>query len=240
MARSNQKNKTLLLLVDDHPLVRQSLRDFISRESNLAVCGEADDREGALAAIEAFRPDLIIVDLGLKNSDGLMLIQDIHDRHPMLLTLVLSMQDESLYAERVIRAGACGFISKRETPMKILEAIRQVLGGEIYWSERAAAHVASKIVRPVHSSNGLPTGLLSERELQIFELIGSGASTPEIVASLHIGVSTVETYRSRIKEKMNLKDAGALLQAAIRWTVSKGTCCWLPPCRVASEQKEKR
>jgi len=191
------------------------------------VCGEAEDRDGTLAAIEASRPHLAIVDVGLKNSDGIRLIQDIHDRHPKLLTLVLSMHDESLYAERAIRAGASGYISKREGPAKIMEAVRKVLAREIYWNEKVAAQVASKVARSVRGADSPPSDLLSERELQVFELIGSGASTSGIAAMLCIDVSTVETYRARIKEKMNLGDAGKLLQAAIRWTVAKGACCQL-------------
>jgi DNA-binding NarL/FixJ family response regulator len=210
------------LLVDDHPLVRQALRETISREPGLEVCGEAQDRAGALAAIKASRPDLAIVDLGLKNSDGLGLIKDIHDLHPGMLTLVLSMHDESLYAERAIRAGASGYISKQEAPAKIMEAVRKILAGEIYWSERVAAQVATKAARSVRGANGSPVELLSERELQVFELIGSGISTSAVAATLHIGVSTVESYRTRIKEKMNLGDARQVLRAAIRWSAAKG------------------
>ncbi len=227
MPRMNQKDCTRVLLVDDHPLVRQALREAISRESDLAVCGEAEDQEGTLRAIEASRPDLAIVDLGLKNSDGIRLIKDIHDRHPKMLTLVLSMHDESLYAERAIRAGASGYISKQETPARIMQAVRKILAGEIYWSERVAAQVASKVARSVRGASGSPLDLLSERELEVFELIGSGASTSAIAARLYIDVSTVETYRTRIKEKMNLRDAGELLQAAIRSNVAKGYCCQL-------------
>jgi DNA-binding NarL/FixJ family response regulator len=225
MSLQSQKDRKRVLLVDDHPLIRQALRGAISREPDLVVCGEAEDRDGTLAAIEASRPHLAIVDVGLKNSDGIRLIQDIHDRHPKLLTLVLSMHDESLYAERAIRAGASGYISKREGPAKIMEAVRKVLAREIYWNEKVAAQVASKAARPVRGTNGSPMDLLSERELQVFELIGSGASTPIIAATLHIGASTVDTYRARIKERMNLRDAEELLQAAIRWNVAKGSCC---------------
>jgi DNA-binding NarL/FixJ family response regulator len=191
----------------------------------LAVCGEAEDRAGTLAAIEASRPDLAIVDLGLKNSDGLRLIQDLHDRHPKLLTLVLSVHDESLYAERAIRAGASGFISKQEAPARIMQAVRAVLAGEIYWGEKVAAQVASKVARSGRGLNGSPVDLLSERELQVFERIGSGFSTSAVAAMLHLDVSTVESYRARIKEKLNLQDAQELLQAAIRWNVAKGAYC---------------
>jgi DNA-binding NarL/FixJ family response regulator len=233
MPRLRQKDRTRVLLVDDHPLVRQALRETISLEGDLAVCGEAEDRQGTFAAIEASRPDLAIVDLGLKDSDGIMLIKDIHDLHPRMLTLVLSMHDESLYAERAIRAGASGYISKQETPAKIIGAVRRILAGEIYWSEKVAAQVASKVARAVRPGDGSPSDLLSERELQVFELIGSGASTSAIAAMLGIDVSTVETYRTRIKEKMNLTDAGKLLQTAIRWTVAKGACCQLPSGRLS-------
>ncbi|MGA2656132.1 MAG: response regulator transcription factor [Verrucomicrobiota bacterium] len=227
MAELRQKDRTRVLLVDDHPLVRQALRETLSLEGDLAVCGEAEDRQGTLAAIEASRPDLAIVDLGLKNSDGIALIKDIHDLHPQMFTLVLSMHDESLYAERAIRAGASGYISKQEAAAKIIEAVRKILAGEIYWSEKVAAQVASKVARSVRGADSPPSDLLSERELQVFELIGSGASTSGIAAMLRIDVSTVETYRTRIKEKMDLRDAGKLLQAAIRWTVAKGACCQL-------------
>jgi len=228
MSSECRKSQTRVLLVDDHPLVRQALREAISRERDLTVCGEAEDRDGTLTAIEASGPDLAIVDVGLKNSDGIGLIKDIHDRHPRMLTLVLSMHDESLYAERAVRAGASGYISKQETSAKIMEVVRKVLAGEIYWSERMAAQVASKVAHSVRGASGSPTDLLSEREMQVFELIGSGISTPAIAARLHIDVSTVESYRARIKEKMNLRDAKELLQTAIRWSVAKGDCCQVP------------
>jgi DNA-binding NarL/FixJ family response regulator len=223
-----RKRHTRVLLVDDHPLVRQALTELIAREADMAVCGEAEDRQGTLAAIEASRPDVAIVDVGLKNSDGIALVKDIHDLHPQMPTLVLSMHDESLYAERAIRAGASGYISKQEASAKIIEVVRKILAGEIYWSERVAARVASKAARAVRGADGSPADLLSERELQVFELIGSGASLSGIAAMLHLHASTVETYRARIKEKMNLTDAEKLLQAAIRWTVAKGACCQLP------------
>jgi DNA-binding NarL/FixJ family response regulator len=228
MSLRGRNKQTRVLLVDDHPLVRQAMREAISREPDLTVCGEAEDRDGTLTAIEASGPDLAIVDVGLKNSNGIGLIKDIHDRHPRMLTLVLSMHDESLYAERAVRAGASGYISKQEAPAKIMEAVRKILAGEIYWSERVAAQVASKVAHSVRGASGSPVDLLSERELQVFELIGSGASTSAIAAMLHIDASTVETYRARIKEKMDLRNAGELLQAAIRWSVAKGDCCQLP------------
>jgi len=206
--------------VDDHPLVRLSLREFIRRENDLEVCGEAEDREEALASVAATKPHLAIVDLTLKNSNGMELIKDLREQYPEVKILVLSMHDEILHAERAVRAGARGYITKQEATTNIMVAIRRVLGGEIYWSERAAARVASKIAGPAQTTSGFPVDCLTDRELQVFELIGAGRSTRQIAAALHIDVSTVETYRARIKEKLNLKDALAWLQYAIRWHVA--------------------
>ena len=218
--KSAASKQTRILIVDDHPLVRLSLREFIRRESDLVVCGEAEDREEALAAVAATKPHLAIVDLTLKNSNGMELIKDLREQHPEVQILVLSMHDEILHAERAVRAGARGYITKQEATTKIMVAIRQVLSGEIYWSERAAARVASKIASPAKPDAVFPVDCLTDRELQVFELIGAGRSTRQISAALHIDVSTVETYRARIKEKLNLKDALALLQYAIRWHVA--------------------
>jgi DNA-binding NarL/FixJ family response regulator len=222
MKKSTNGAKSIrVFLVDDHPLVRQALKQAMRHERDMEVCGEADDRDEALKGIAVAEPDLAIVDLRLRDSDGLELVRDIRDRHPKVLSLVLSMQDESMTAERAVRAGARGYISKREAPGKIIEAVRKVLGGEIYWSEKAAAQVASKIASPSRPANTSAIDHLSERELQVFEQIGLGHSTNEIADSLHIDISTVETYRSRIKEKLNLKSGSELLQTAIRWCLAR-------------------
>jgi DNA-binding NarL/FixJ family response regulator len=222
MKKSANGTKNIrVFLVDDHPLVRQALRQAIRHERDLEVCGEADDKDEALKAIALSEPDLAIVDLRLRDSDGLDLVRDLRDRHPKVLSLVLSMQDESLTAERAVRAGARGYVSKREPPGKIIEAVRKVLGGEIYWSEKAAAQVASKIASSSRPATSSPVDYLSERELQVFEQIGLGHNTNEIADSLHIDVSTVETYRARIKEKLNLKSGSELLQTAIRWCLAR-------------------
>jgi DNA-binding NarL/FixJ family response regulator len=209
-----------VFVVDDHPLVRQALKDAIRKERGMEFCGEADDREEALRGIGETNPDLAIIDLRLRSSDGLDLIRDLRERHPGVKTLVLSMQDESITAERAIRAGARGYVSKQEPPKKIMEAVRKVIGGDIYWSERAAAHVASKIASP-SSANSPVADTLSERELQVFEMIGLGRSTQQIGESLHIDISTVETYRARIKDKLGLRDGSELLQKAIQWCLAK-------------------
>jgi len=211
-----QKN-TRILLVDDHPLVRESLRRIIQQEADLSVCGETDNGSEALELVVDTKPHLVILDLTLKDSHGLELLKNLTNSHPDVLILVFSMHEETLHAERVIRAGARGFVAKEEPPAKILQAIRKVLSGEIYWSEKAANWVASQIAcRPRQSSN-FSVDLLTDRELQVFELMGDGQNTRQIASILHIDASTVETYRARIKEKLNLKSSSELLQYAIRF-----------------------
>jgi DNA-binding NarL/FixJ family response regulator len=218
---TNGAKSIRVFLVDDHPLVRQALKMAMRHEHDMEVCGEADDKDEALKGIAVAEPDLAIVDLRLRDSDGLELVRDLRDRHPNVLSLVLSMQDETMSAERAVRAGARGYISKREAPGKIIEAVRKVLGGEIYWSEKAAAQVASKIASPARPASSSAVDHLSDRELQVFEQIGLGKSTNEIADSLHIDISTVETYRARIKDKLNLKNGSELLQTAIRWCLAR-------------------
>jgi DNA-binding NarL/FixJ family response regulator len=207
-----------ILLVDDHPLVRERLAEVINREPDLHVSGEAEDRHEAIDAIIAKPPDLVIVDLKLKHSDGLELIKDIRARWPKIRMLVVSMHDESLYAERVIRAGALGYITKQEATRKILSAIRCVLTGSIYLNDRISNRIISRLSSNDTSPTATPAELLADREFQVFELTGRGLNTHEIAAQLHIAVKTVETYRARIKEKLKLKDASDLLQLAISWT----------------------
>lgn len=206
-----------ILLVDDHPLVRERLAEVINRERDLTVCGEAEDRHQAIEAIKTTAPDLVIVDLTLKNSSGLELIKDVRARWPKLWMLVVSMHDESLYAERVIRAGARGYITKQEATRNILQAIRRVLGGDIYLNERSATKIIARLTTKPGPGGGAPTDSLADRELQVFELTGRGWSTRQIGERLGIDVKTVETYRARIKEKLNLRDSNELLQLAIRW-----------------------
>jgi len=211
------RKRARVLLVDDHPLVRERLAEIINREADLMVSGEAEDRHEAIEAILARPPDLAIVDLTLKNSDGLELIKDIRTRWPKMRMLVVSMHDESLYAERVIRAGALGYITKQEATRKILLAIRRVLAGTIYLNEKIANHILSRLTAHAGRMAATPGELLADRELQVFEMTGRGLSTREIANRLHIAVKTVETYRARIREKLRLKDTSELLQLAISW-----------------------
>jgi DNA-binding NarL/FixJ family response regulator len=213
-----RKRRNRILLVDDHPLVRERLAEIINRERDLHVCGEAEDRHEALQAVEARRPDLVIVDLTLKSSDGLELIKDIHARWASLRMLVVSMHDESLYAERVLRAGALGYITKQEATRDILLAIRRVLAGNIYLNDKIATHILARLTVRGGSVAITPAEVLADRELQVFELTGRGLNTREIAARLHIASKTVETYRARIRSKLNLNDGSELLRSAISWT----------------------
>jgi DNA-binding NarL/FixJ family response regulator len=212
-----QRKNIRILLVDDHPLVRESLKRIIQQQPDLNVCGETDNGSQALELVAETKPHLVILDLTLKDSHGLELIKNLSDSYPKVLSLVFSMHEETLHAERAIRAGARGYVAKEEPPAKILLAIRKVLSGEIYWSEEAASWVASQIASRSRPSSNFSVDLLTDRELQVFELMGGGQSTREIAAMLHIDMSTVETYRARIKEKLNLKSTSELLQYAIRF-----------------------
>jgi DNA-binding NarL/FixJ family response regulator len=214
---------TRVLLVDDHPMVRERLAQVIQEEPDLTVCGEAEDRFGALKAIVATHPQLVIVDLTLKESHGMELIKDIHSQYPEIAILVVSMHDELLHAERVVRAGARGYITKHEATTKIIAAIRTVLEGNVYLSERMAAQIAAASVGSARTRPGLPMDSLSDRELLVFEMIGQGHGTRQIGEQLHLDMRTIETYRARIKDKLNLKDANDLLQHAIRWTQAEGS-----------------
>ncbi len=212
-----QRKNIRILLVDDHPLVRESLKLIIQQQPDLNVCGEADNGSQALELVAETKPHLVILDLTLKDSHGLELIKNLSDSYPKVLSLVFSMHEETLHAERAIRAGARGYVAKEEPPATILLAIRKVLSGDIYWSEKAASWVASQIASRSRPSSNFSVDLLTDRELQVFELMGGGQSTREIAAMLHIDMSTVETYRARIKDKLNLKSTSELLQYAIRF-----------------------
>jgi len=212
--------KTRVFLVDDHPLVREWLTQLIQRESDLTICGEAEDTREALQKIEAARPDIVVADISLKSTHGLELVKDLQARYPTLPVLILSMHDESLYAERVLRAGAKGYITKQEATKKILLAIRQVLSGQIYISEKMASRMVHKMVLGRVQEQKSPIERLTDRELEVFQLIGRGHGTRKIAAELHLGIKTVESYRARIKEKLKLDDGTQLLQQAIQWVHS--------------------
>ena len=212
------RKRIRILLVDDHPMVRERLAEVINREPDLIVCAEAEDRHQAIETIRARHPKLVIVDITLKNSDGVELIKDIHSRWPGLLMLVVSMHDESLYAERVLRAGARGYITKQEATRSILQAIRRVLEGQVFLSETIASQILGRLATSPSAAAVGPVESLADRELQVFELTGRGLNTRQIAQQLHIGVKTVETYRHRIREKLRLERPTELLRSAIAWT----------------------
>jgi DNA-binding NarL/FixJ family response regulator len=212
------RERRRILLVDDHPLVRERLAELINREPDLTVCGEAEDRHQALGAMQTTQPNLIIIDLTLKNSDGVELIRDIHSRRPAQLMLVVSMHDESLYAERVLRAGARGYITKQEATRSILQAIRSVLTGNIYLNETISTQILRRLTAAPETTGVSPAEFLADREMQVFELTGRGFNTRQIARQLDIGAKTVETYRRRIRDKLKLKNPDDLLQSAIAWT----------------------
>jgi DNA-binding NarL/FixJ family response regulator len=207
--------KSKVLLVDDHPIVRQGLAQLINQEPDLTVCGHAEDANGALRGIAANRPDIVILDISLNGPDGLSVLKDIRLSDATLPVLVLSMHDESLYAERALRAGANGYIMKQEATERVLEAIRRIRGGEVYVSDRIAKRLLRQIVSP--SSGKSPVEALSDRELAVFRLIGNGRGTREIADDLHISIKTVESYQAHIKEKLSLKNGRELVQRAYEW-----------------------
>jgi DNA-binding NarL/FixJ family response regulator len=214
---SAKTKPTRILLVDDHPVVRDGFAEVINRESDLTVCAAAEDRAGAVQAIETTRPGLVVIDLTLKNSSGMELIKDIHSRWPKLLVLVVSMHNENLYAERVLRAGARGYITKQQATRDILLAIRRVLSGGVYLNETTGAAVLARLASKPRSKEDTVLDQLTDRELQVFELTGQGFNTREISNQLRIDMKTVETYRLRIREKLNLESSSELLKLAIRW-----------------------
>lgn len=213
-------SKKRILVVDDHPIVRQGMALLINREADLEVCGEAEEMTAALAAIEKLRPDLAIVDLSLHGPDGIDLVKAIRARSAALPVLVLSMHDELTYAERALRAGANGYIMKQEATTSVLTAIRRILSGAVYLSERAASRVVHQFV---HGSprDRSPIAGLSDREIEVFRLIGQGHATRQIAEELHLSVKTVESYQAHIKEKLSLRSARELVQRAIQWTYAK-------------------
>jgi DNA-binding NarL/FixJ family response regulator len=213
--------KSTVFVVDDHPIVRQGLALFINREPDLAVCGDAEEAGAALRRIEELKPDLIIVDISLNGPDGLDLVKNIRTRDPNLPVLILSMLDESLYAERALRAGANGYIMKHEATELVLTAIRRILGGEIYVSDRMANRMLHRFVGGSQAAERSPIAELTDRELEVFRLIGKGHGTRQIAEELHISVKTVESYQAHIKEKLSLKNARELVQRAIQWTVAE-------------------
>ena len=215
--------KRRILLVDDHPMTREGLAGNIHRQPDLEVCGEASCPVEAMAALTAGQPDLMVTDLNMPGRSGVEFIKDVHARWPELPILVLSMHDEMLYAERALRAGARGYLMKDAGSARVLEVIRLILSGQSYVSPQMSARLLDAVTgrRPRGSTS--PIEKLSDREFEVFRLLGSGQSTKEVALALNLSPKTVEVHRGHIKEKLQLKDATSLLHHAVRWVETQAT-----------------
>jgi DNA-binding NarL/FixJ family response regulator len=213
--------KKKVLVVDDHPIVRQGLTLLINQEADLTVCGVAEEMHSGLRAIQTDRPDIVILDISLTGPDGLETLKNIRINSPHLPVLILSMHDESIYAERALRAGANGYIMKQEATEKVLVALRRILSGEIYVSDRISNNMLQHYVRGANLSEHSSLAELTNRELEVFRLIGDGHGTRQIADVLHLSVKTVESYQAHIKEKLSLRSARELVQHAIQWNVTE-------------------
>jgi DNA-binding NarL/FixJ family response regulator len=214
-------SKRTVFVVDDHPLLRQGLALLINQQQDLEVCGEAEEAQAAMEAIAKRRPDILIVDISLNGPDGLDLLKNIRASYPDLPVLILSMHDEAIYAERALRARANGYIMKQEATEKVLVAVRRILHGEVYLSDRMANKMLQQYIGGTPTTIQSRISALSDRELEVFCLIGEGRGTREIAAELHLSVKTVETYQAHIKEKLSLHSGRELIQHAIQWKLDE-------------------
>lgn len=217
MEMSALNNKRRILIVDDHPFLREGLAQFINKQQDLMCCGEADSQATAQTAVETQKPDLVLLDLRLGNNDGLEFIKSLKAQHSELRILVLSQHDESIYAERALAAGASGYIMKQEATNEVLCAIRTVLDGELYVSRKMSARVLQKMLESRKEVTRSGIERLSDRELQVLQLLGSGLSTKEIAANLKLSGKTVETYRENLKNKLGLQNSTELVKYAEDW-----------------------
>lgn len=211
------RKRSGVFIIDDHVVFREGLSLLIEQTNDLEVCGEAGDAGDAIKSIKGIGPDIILLDISLKESSGIELLKDLKKSRIKTPVLVLSMHDETYYAERALRAGARGYIMKQEPSQKLLEAIRRILGGKIYLSEKMTDHVLDTRFDKKKSSDVSPAEFLSDRELEVLELIGRGLSTHQIAHKVNLNVKTVGTYRQKIKEKLKLKSAAELVKYAIHW-----------------------
>jgi DNA-binding NarL/FixJ family response regulator len=217
LSTTSAPRKSRIFLIDDHPLVREGLANLINGQHDLVVCGEAEDSAGAISGIAKTRPDVALVDISLKNESGLELVKNLESQFPLVALIVLSMHEEALYAERALRAGARGYVMKRESTKNVLASIRRVLEGGVYVSERVVNSMARRFSSSPKATESSPVELLSDRELEIFRLLGQGRTTAQIAEDLHLSLKTVQAYCARAKEKFGVNSLGELLRAAIRW-----------------------
>jgi DNA-binding NarL/FixJ family response regulator len=218
---NSKRNAIRVLIVDDHPLLRKGVSQLIDQERDLAVVGEAEDANKAITAIENTKPDVALIDITLNGTSGIELLKNIKVRFPKLKMLVLSMHDETVYAHRALRAGASGYIMKQEGTEKVLTAMRKVLRGEVYLSERLGDRMLHSLVNGRAQLTNSPVEELSDRELEVFNLIGQGFGTRPIAEKLHLSIKTIESHRAHIKEKLNLQSATELVHHAIQWVQSE-------------------
>ncbi|ADK80951.1 response regulator [Sediminispirochaeta smaragdinae] len=211
--------KKRIVVVDDHPIVRQGFVLLINQESDLEVVGQAEDPSAALTIISATKPDLVLVDLSLKNGDGLEMIKDLSRLYPELLMLAVSLHDENVYAERALRAGARGYIMKSEATDSVMIAIRQVLSGGFFLSAKMNERLLTRLTAAGKQDTIDPMARLSDREFEVFQLIGQGYDTRLIAESLCLSIKTIETYKSHLKTKLDLKNSTELMQRAVEWSV---------------------
>ncbi|MHC4983004.1 MAG: response regulator [Planctomycetota bacterium] len=216
MEPQNQQQKKVLI-VDDHPMICEGIAMLVEHEPDLSVVGRAASANEALEAIEKLKPDVVVVDITLKDSSGMELIKDMKIRWPNLPALVFSMHSESFFAARVLHAGARAYVSKRESPATVVEAIRKVLGGGLYVSEDMTSAIVRRFVMGQSELDRSRVGGLTDREFQVFQMIGEGHQTREIADKLHVSIKTVETHRERIKKKLNLDSSARLAKYAIEW-----------------------
>ena len=224
--KANRSQRTVkaqkrILIVDDHPITRYGLTQLITHEPDLLVCGEAESAAQALAAIKSARPDLVLADLTMPGKSGLEFIKDMQAQHPGVAVLVMSMHDENIYAERVLRAGGRGYIMKNEGGEKLLEAIRQVLQGRVYVSQSISTALLDVFTRHRSSAGDATPGVLSDREFEVFQLVGQGLSAQQIAQRLNLSVKTVGTHRQHIRQKLKLRTGPELIRQAVRWAAAQ-------------------
>lgn len=213
---------TRILIVDDHPIVREGLASLLSKQPDFEICGEADDVQGALRLVKETRPHVVTIDISLKRGSGLDLIRRIAEGNRSIRMVACSLYDETLYAERALHAGALGYVNKHVATRTIVKAIRQVLKGKVYLSDRMSERLAERLIGRRAKAERPVVEVLSNRELEVFQLIGNGLTTQEIAEKLHLGVKTIETHRRRIKEKLNLKTTAQLARDATQWVLENG------------------
>ena len=217
-----KKKTTRILIVDDHPIVREGLSSLLSKEPDFDVCGEADDVPSAIRLVDETKPHVVTIDISLTSGSGIDLIRRISKRNRSIRMVVCSLYDETLYAERALHAGALGYVNKHEATQRIVEAVRQVLDDKVYLSDRMSERLAHRLIGGRGKVERPAVDSLSDRELEVFGMIGKGLTSQEIAGKLHLGVKTVDTYRCRIKQKLKLTNMAQLARDAAQWVLERG------------------